>query len=99
MELTIDTQERSATLSRTTVHATITFGTESTPSRAAVRDLIAKKVKAQPAQVIVREFDTHFGSSFAKITAAVYDTAELVDKFETKPMVNRNNPKPKAAPA
>ena len=99
MEITIDSQEKSAALSRTMVHATVTFGTESTPSRAAVRDAIAKKMKAEPLQVVVRGFDTKFGSSFAKITAAVYDSADLVAKYETAPMANRSNPKPKVAPA
>ena len=99
MEVTINSQEKSAALARTVVHATVTFGTESTPSRVAVREAIAKKVKAEVAQVIVRGFETSFGSSSAKITAVVYDNAADVAKYETVPMNNRNNPKPKAASA
>lgn len=97
MELTINSQEKSASMSRNVVSATVTFGTESTPSRASVKDAVAKKLKAEPATVVIRGYETKFGTSIAKITAVVYDSVEALTKFETAPMAERSNPKPKAA--
>lgn len=100
MEVTINSQEKSASMSRNVVDVTVTFGTESTPSRAAVKDSVAKKLKADATMVIIRGFETKFGTSSAKITAIVYDSVEAMNKFETVPMANRSHPKPKTeAPA
>ncbi|HLP80224.1 MAG TPA: hypothetical protein VK158_06300 [Acidobacteriota bacterium] len=97
MEISIISEKVSKLLKRKEVAVKVTFTTETTPSRAALKDAIAKKLKADAACVIVRSVNSPFGGSSAEVTAMVYDNAAAVAVTEGKPMIERNNPTPKAA--
>ena len=77
MELKIITKQEKPLLSRTDVHAEITFA-GATPSTQVVTKEIAKQTKANEELVHIKKIATEFGYQKAKVEAQVYKDAKTM---------------------
>jgi len=89
MKLTITSKKENVLLSRTEFQADLTF-TKTTPARKEVVAEIAKQLKAKSEMVIVEEIKTAFGNTTAKVVGRVYTSKEVMNKIETKRMLEKH---------
>ena len=64
----------------------------STPSRLAIKEFVAKKIKADSAKVVVKHVYTKYGSKTIKVIVNVYDDEAVLQKTEEKSVIKRNTP-------
>lgn len=64
-----------------------------TPARKGIVEEVAKKVKKDAANVVVKHIYTRYGSHEGKIIAHVYDDPSLIPKLEHSSMVEKHKPK------
>jgi ribosomal protein S24E len=79
--------------SRRIISAEIDFSEGKTPSRADVRNEIARAVKAEGKLVSVRKIATAYGHRKANVEAFVYATEAELAKSEPKHILDRHAPK------
>lgn len=79
--------------SRRLVFAEIDFGEGKTPSRADVRNEIARAAKAESKLVSIRKIGTEYGHRTAKVEAYVYASEADLAKSEPKHIQSRHAPK------
>ncbi len=62
---------------------------DGTPSRSELREIIASKLGVNGGRLIVVRVDPSFGSRFSRVIARVYDSEELLRRFEPKYLLIR----------
>jgi len=67
-----------------------------TPSRAEIREIIASKLGINGGRLIVVRIDSSFGARSSRVVARVYNSDELLKRFEPKYLLIREGliPKP-----
>jgi small subunit ribosomal protein S24e len=63
---------------------------ESTPNRDAVKDELAKLLKAKKGTIVIDHQESHFGKSETIGYAKIYENAETVKDIERKHILKRN---------
>lgn len=89
MNLKVIDQKENVLLSRKEVSASISFD-GATPSRKDVQKEVAKAVKAKEDMTIIKQIDTEYGSSFAKVYAHIYSDEAVMKKLERKNLVEKH---------
>jgi ribosomal protein S24E len=93
MDTKILEDKKQPLFSRRVISAEIDFGEGKTPSRADVRNEIARAVKAEGKLVSVRKIATEYGYRRAKVEAYVYASEAELAKGEPKHILSRHEPK------
>jgi len=93
MDTKILEDKKQPLFSRRIISAEIDFGEGKTPSRADVRNEIARAAKAEGKLVSVRKIATEYGYRKAKIEAFVYASEADLKKAEPKHILERHEPK------
>ncbi|MFH1439406.1 MAG: hypothetical protein ABIG89_02495 [Candidatus Woesearchaeota archaeon] len=94
MELEIQKQRETPLLARRRITAMVNFQ-KATPSRANIRDGIAKKLNVNDELVIVRHIYTKYGKNEAKVIAHVYKDNKFIEKLEGKALLEKHGKKAK----
>lgn len=89
MDLQITTQKENALLSRNEVIGKLQFE-GATPSRKDIQKVVAKKLKAKEAMVIIQQVLVEYGTSFAKVTAFVYSDETAMNRLERKNLLEKH---------
>ncbi len=84
MNITINNKTENSLLNRIEVKGRVTFEGV-TPSNAQVADALAKAMKAESAQVVMKHIYTRFGHQDANVEAVVYATPEAKQRAEVVP--------------
>ncbi len=93
MDTKILEDKKQPLFSRRIVSAEIDFAEGKTPSRADVRNEIARAAKAEVKLVSVRKISTAYGHRMAKVEAYVYSSEADLAKAEPKHIQARHAPK------
>jgi small subunit ribosomal protein S24e len=89
MDVNIKSKTEKPLLSRTDVQARVAYE-GATPKREALRDSLASALKKPADQVIVRRITTEFGKQAVQVEASVYESKEMIEKFEPQHMKKRH---------
>lgn len=67
-----------------------------TPSRSELRETIASKLGVNGGRLMIVRVDPSFGSRFSRVIARIYDSEEMLKRFEPKYLLIREGfiPKP-----
>lgn len=90
MKMEITEKKENKILNRTEVRFTIDHKGESTPTKAAVVEEIAKMMKAKKDVVVLNSVETVYGNGQSKGYAKVYDSKESAQKIEPEYILKRN---------
>ena len=90
MKMEINEKKENVILKRTEVRFTIDHKGESTPSKGAVVDELAKKLDAKRDAIVLNNIDTVYGSGLSKGYAKVYVTKEDAQAIELEYILKRN---------
>ena len=90
MKMEINEKKENVILKRTEVRFTIDHKGESTPSKGAVVDELAKKLDAKRDAIVLNNIDTVYGSGLSKGYAKVYETKEDAQAIEPEYILKRN---------
>lgn len=90
MKMEITEKKANPLFDRTEIRYTADHAGESTPTKAAVVDEIAKLMKAKKETVVLCNVDTVYGSGISKGYAKVYGSKESAQKFEQEYLLKRN---------
>ena len=90
MKMEINEKKENVILKRTEVRFTIDHKGESTPSKGAVVDELAKKLDAKRDAIVLNNIDTVYGSGLSKGYAKVYVTKEDAQVIELEYILKRN---------
>ena len=90
MKMEINEKKENVILKRTEVRFTIDHKGESTPSKGAVVDELAKKLDAKRDAIVLNNIDTIYGSGLSKGYAKVYVTKEDAQAIEPEYILKRN---------
>lgn len=63
-----------------------------TPSRAKIKQEVAKQFKVEENLVVVKRILTHFGAASVEIEANIYDDENVLKRVENEYMIKRNSP-------
>lgn len=89
MDVEVKKQAKLPLLSRERVTGFVYFeGT--TPSVKDVKQMLAKKIKANDAHVVVRHLYQKYGTQKAKFIAHVYETDAMMKQFEAVNLLKKN---------
>ena len=89
MNLKVIDQKENVLLSRKEVSASINFD-GATPSRKDVQKEVAAAMKAKENMTLIKQIDTDYGSSFAKVSAFIYTDEAVMKKLERKNLVEKH---------
>ncbi len=98
MEVKIISKKQNPLFERSEITASIS-GFQATPSRKDVAPLLSSELKCAEDCVVLKEIHQPFGSKQVKVSAFVYNSAEVAKKSERDYIFQRGKPKPAAAPA
>ena len=90
MKMEITEKKENKILKRTEVRFTIDHKGESTPSKGAVVDEIAKKMDAKKDQIVLNNIDSIYGNGVSTGYAKVYATKEDAQAVEPEYILKRN---------
>ena len=90
MKMEITEKKENKLLKRTEVRFTIDHVGESTPSKGAVVDEIAKKLNAKRDQIVLNNIDSVYGSGKSAGYVKVYDSKEDALAIEPEYILKRN---------
>jgi|AntAceMinimDraft_17_1070374.scaffolds.fasta_scaffold213380_3 small subunit ribosomal protein S24e len=89
MNLKVIEKKENILLSRKEVIASINFD-GATPKRKDVQKELAKELKAKENMTLIKQIDTEYGSSFAKVTANIYSDEAVMLKLERKNLIEKH---------
>ncbi|MBI5002324.1 hypothetical protein HZC31_02995 [Candidatus Woesearchaeota archaeon] len=89
MDVEVKKQAKLPLLSRERVTG-FTYFEGTTPSMKDVKQMLAKKIKANEAHVVVRHIYQKYGEQKAKFIAHVYENNEMLKKFEALNLLKKN---------
>lgn len=89
MNITIKEQKENQLLNRTEISATMSFE-GSTPARQDVQKEIAKLAKTKEDLTIIKDIQTEFGTSRAKINANAYKDEKSMFAVERKNLIEKH---------
>ena len=90
MEITVTEEKENPLIGRKEIRAVITHLGAVTPTRDAVRAKIAAQLNADLENVVVQSIDGHFGEPKSQLSVHLYETSDLVLKYEPKHLLKRN---------
>jgi small subunit ribosomal protein S24e len=90
MEIEIIEKQEQKLLKRTEIKYRALHPKESTPNRDAVRDELAKLLKAKKGNIVIDHQESQFGKSETIGYAKIYENAETVKDIERKHILKRN---------
>ncbi len=96
MEISILEDRANPLLKRHEYRFEVTHATAATPSRDAVRNELAKTVKAPKERVIIERMHARYGTAVTRGDAMVYETADAAKVTEREHILVRNGLKEKA---
>jgi ribosomal protein S24E len=91
MELNIIDKKEHKLLSRLEVKATISFGSNPTPSNQSVKDALAKNLEKDIKLVVIKHIYTKYGDTSANVEAYVYDNEIKLKELEKKDKKSKDN--------
>ena len=95
MEIKITEDKKQPLFGRRIVVAEVDFGEGKTPSRADLRNDIAKLLKADSKLLSVRKIETSYGARKARVESYLYSSVAELEKLEPKHIKKRHLPKEK----
>ena len=90
MKMEITEKKENKILKRTEVRFTIDHKGESTPSKGAVIEEIAKKLSAKKDQIVLNNIDSVYGNGISNGYAKVYASKEDAQAIEPEYILKRN---------
>ena len=96
MKMEITEKKENKILKRTEVRFTIDHKGESTPSKGAVLEEIAKKLNAKKDQIVLNNIDSVYGNGVSTGYAKVYESKEIALEHEREYLLKRNGIEAKA---
>ena len=100
MKMEITQQKENPLLKRTEVYFTVDHAGEATPSKGAVVDAIADKLKAPRDAIVLDNLEPVFGTGKSNGYVKVYESKDAALKYESEYLLKRNGiSKPEYVPA
>lgn len=94
MDITIQKTQEQPDFQRTLYTVSCVYDGKATPSRMTLKEDIAKKVKAKPEVVIVRNVTSSYGGGGATVTVVAYKDEKSIKQFEPQHIIKKNTPAP-----
>jgi small subunit ribosomal protein S24e len=90
MKMEIKEKKENPLFKRVEIRFTVNHVGETTPTKAAVVEEIAKQMKAKKDSVVLNSIDTVYGEGVSKGYAKVYESKEAAQSIEPEYILKRN---------